>query len=83
MDKWVICGHFYLYVDSVWSLYNIGPCFHVIVHVVFWVVLLQSRLYPILGKSWSRKRGHDGVVSGYSTSTSIPRIDGLSTGPLG
>ena len=26
------------------------------------------------------KRGHDGVVSGYSTSTSIPRVDRLSTG---
>ena len=35
MDKWVLCGHFYSYVDSVWSLYNIGTCFHVIVQVVF------------------------------------------------
>ena len=31
----------------------------------------------------SRKKGHDGVVSGYSTSTGIPRVDGLSTGPPG
>ena len=23
MDKWALCGHFYLYVDPVWSLYNI------------------------------------------------------------
>ena len=29
--------------------------------------------------SW--KMGLYGVVSGYSTSTSIPRVDGLSTGP--
>ena len=27
--------------------------------------------------------GHDGVGSGYSTSTSIPRVDGLSTGSPG
>ena len=84
MDKWATCGHFYLYVDSVWSLYNIGPCLHVIVHGVFWVELpVQRKLCSIFGKSWSRKRGHDVVVSGYSTSTSIPRIDGLSTGPPG
>ena len=30
MDKWVICGHFYSYVDPVWSLYNIGTGCHVI-----------------------------------------------------
>ena len=35
------------YVDPVWSLYNIGSCCHVIVHVVFWVELLvQRRLCP-------------------------------------
>ena len=26
MDKWALRGHFYSYVDPVWSLYNIGPC---------------------------------------------------------
>ena len=29
----------------------------------------------------SRKRGHDGMVSGYPTSTSFPLVDGLSTDP--
>ena len=28
MDKWALRGHFYLYVDPVWSLYNIGTGFH-------------------------------------------------------
>ena len=27
------------------------------------------------------KRGLNGVVSGYSTSTNLPRVDGLSTDP--
>ena len=85
MDKWAICGHFYSYVDLVWSLYNIGPCFHVIVQVVFWVELpVQRRLCPIFVISWvPKKRGHDGVVSGYSISMSIPRVDRFSTGPPG
>ena len=44
--------HFYSYVDPVWSLYNIGPCCHVIVQVVFWVELpIQRRLCPIFVKS--------------------------------
>ena len=30
MDKWALCGHFYLYVDLVWSLYNIRIGCHVI-----------------------------------------------------
>ena len=34
LDKWVICGHFYSYVDSVWSLYNIRTGCYVIVQVV-------------------------------------------------
>ena len=85
MDKWALRGHFYSYVDPTWSLYNIGPCCHVIIQVVFWVELpIQRRLFPIFVKSWvPEKRGHDGVVSGYSTSTSIPRVDRLSTGPPG
>ena len=58
MDKWALRGHFYLYVDSVWSLYNIGSCCHVIVQVVFWVELLvQRRLYSIVVKSWVPKMG--------------------------
>ena len=35
MDKWALCGHFYSYVDPVWSLYNIGTSCHVIAQVVF------------------------------------------------
>ena len=34
-DKWALRGHFYLYVDPVWSLYNIGAGCHEITHVVF------------------------------------------------
>ena len=37
MDKWVLRGHFYSYVEPVKSLYNIGRCCHVIAQVVFWV----------------------------------------------
>ena len=29
----------------------------------------------------SLKEGHGGVVSGYTTSTSLPRVNGLSTNP--
>ena len=54
MDKWAICGHFYSYVDLVWSLYNIRTGFHVIAQVVFWVQLpVQRRLCPIFIKSVS------------------------------
>ena len=28
MDKWALRGHFYLYVDPMWSLYNIGSGYH-------------------------------------------------------
>ena len=35
MDKWVLRGHFYSYVNSVLSLYNIGTSFHEISRVVF------------------------------------------------
>ena len=52
MDKWALCGYFYLYVDQVWSLYNIGTDCHVIAQVVFWVELpVQRRLCPIFFKS--------------------------------
>ena len=40
MNKWVIRGHFYSYVDPVWSLYNIRTGFHEIPQVVFWVKFL-------------------------------------------
>ena len=52
MDKWAIRGHFYSYVDPVWSLYNIGTGCHEIAQVVFWVKLLvQRRLCSIFVKS--------------------------------
>ena len=58
MDKWALRGHFYSYVDPVWSLYNIGSCCHVIVQVVFWVELpIQRRLYPIFVKSLISEKG--------------------------
>ena len=58
MDKWALRGHFYSYVDPVLSLYNIGPCCHVIVQVVFWVELpIQRRLCPIFVKSWVPEKG--------------------------
>ena len=43
MGKWVLCGHFYSYVDPVWLLYNIGTGCRVIAQVVFWVELLVQR----------------------------------------
>ena len=53
MDKWALCGHFYVYMDPVWSLYNIGIGCHLIAQVVFWVELpVQRRLCPIFVKSW-------------------------------
>ena len=58
MDKWAIRGHFYLYVDLVWSLCNIRPCCHVIVQVVFWLDLLeQRRLCSIFVKSRVPEKG--------------------------
>ena len=57
MDKWAIRGYFYLYVDLVRSLYNIGPCCYVITQVVFWVELpVQRRLCRIFVKSWVLKK---------------------------
>ena len=51
MDKWALCDNFYSYVEPVRSLYNIGPCYHVIVQVVFLVELpVQRRLCPIFVK---------------------------------
>ena len=58
MDKWALCGHFYLYVDLLRSLYNIGSYCYVIAQVVFWVELLvQRRLYSIFVKSWVSENG--------------------------
>ena len=58
MDKWALHGNFYSYVDPVRSLYNIGPCCHVIEHVVFWVELpVQKRLCPIFVKSRVLEKG--------------------------
>ena len=52
MDKWALRGHFYLYVDLVWSLYNIGTGCYEIAQVVFWVeVPIQRRLCLIFVKS--------------------------------
>ena len=52
MDKWAIRGHFYSYVDPVWSLYNIGIGCHEIAQVLFWVELpVQRRLCPIFVNS--------------------------------
>ena len=52
MDKWALRGHFYSYVDPVWSLYNIGTGCHEIAQVVFGVELpVRRRLYPIFAKS--------------------------------
>ena len=52
MDKWTLRDHFYSYVDSVWSLCNIGTGCHEITQVVFWVELsVQRSLYPIFDKS--------------------------------
>ena len=52
MDKWVLHGHFYSYVDLVWSLYNIGTGCYENAQVVFWVVLpVLRRLCPIFIKS--------------------------------
>ena len=52
MDKWALCGHFYSYVDPVWTLYNIGIGCHENAQVLFWVELpVQRRLYPIFAKS--------------------------------
>ena len=52
MDKWAICGHFYSYVDPVWSLDTTGIGFHENTQVLFWVELpVQRRLCLIFVKS--------------------------------
>ena len=78
IDVWsqvAMFTHFYSYVDSVWSLCNIGTgCMLGRAPRTKETVRFSLNL-----ESW--KRGLNGVVSGYSTSTNIPRIDGLSTDP--
>ena len=72
MDKWAICGHFYSYVDPVWSLYTIGIGCHEIAQIVFWVELpVQRRLCPIFVKSWVPGKG-DSMV--WCRVTRHPRI---------
>ena len=89
MDKWALCGHFYLYVDPVWSLYNIGTGFHVIAQVAFWVELLvQRRLCSIFIQSWvSGKRDsmvwcrvtrHPRIFCGLKGCQRTPRIWGVT-----
>ena len=52
MDKWALRGHFYSYVDPVWSLYNIGTGCYEIAKVVFSVELpIKRRLCSIFVKS--------------------------------
>ena len=85
MDKWALRGHFYSYVDPVWSLYNIGTGCHEIATVVFWVELpIQRRLCLIFVKSWVLGKWDLMVwCRGYPTSTNLPRVDELSTRPSG
>ena len=64
MDKWGLRGHFYSYVDYVWSLYNIGTDCHEIAQVVFWVEFpVQRRLCLIFVKSefWEKGTQWSGV----------------------
>ena len=57
--------------------------------VLYWAMLPIFCRSCILGrvpctkdvKSWVPERGYGGVVSGYPTSTSLPRVDGLSMDP--
>ena len=58
MDKWAIRGHFYSYVDSVWSLYNIWTGCYKNAQVVFWVELpVQRRFCLIFVKSRLLRKG--------------------------
>ena len=83
MDKWALRGHFYSYVDPVWSLYNIGTGCHEIAQVVFWVELpVQKRLYPIFVKFWVLEKGDSMEWCRVTRHPQIfPRVDGLSTNP--
>ena len=52
MDKWALHGHFYSYVDPVWSLYNIETSCHEITQVVFWEELHNPWSWEA-GTQWS------------------------------
>ena len=89
MNKWALRGHFYSYVDPVWSLYNIRTGCHEIIQVVFWVELpVQRRFYPIFVKSWVLGRGesvewcrgtqHPQILRGLTGCQRTPRIWGVT-----
>ena len=65
-------------MDPVWSLYNVGTGCILGRAPRTKETLPDFHLILSLGK-----RGLNGVVSGYPTSTNIPRVDWLSTGPPG
>ena len=90
MDKWALRGHFYSYVDPVWSSYNIGTGCHKIAQIVFWVELLvQRRLCPIFVKSlvlgkgdsmeWCRVTRHPQIFRGGYMLSTDPRYLGCHT----
>ena len=71
-------------VGSILLLFR--PCIgydYSVIQVLCWVKLLeQRRLCPIFVTIWIPIMGHNSMVSGLPKSTEIPRVDGLSTGPL-
>ena len=92
MDKWALRGHFYSYVDPVWSLCNIGTGCHEIAQVVFWVELsVQWRLCPIFVKSWVLGKGdlmewcrvtrHPQILRGLTGCQHTPGIWGVTHTP--
>ena len=70
-----IFTHFYSYVDQVWLVYNVGTSC-ILGRAPF---TKETAQFSLNLESW--KRGLNGVVPGYPTSTNIPRVDGLSTDP--
>ena len=73
-----IFTHFYLYVDPVWSVYDVG------IGCILGRAPRTKETLPEFSlnlESWKMRL--NGVVSGYPTSTNIPRVDGLSTDPRG
>ena len=93
MDKWALRGHFYSYVDPMWSLYNIGMGFHEIAQVVFWVELpVKRRLCSIFVKSWVLGKGdsmescrvtrHPQIFRGLTGCQRTPGIWGVTQTPM-
>ena len=69
-------------MDSVWSLYNIGTCCHVIAQVVFWVELpVQRRLCPISLNHGSREKGTQWCSVRVPDIHGFLQVDGLSLTP--